>query len=100
MVAERRLNVMCFQVVQVLLLSSQCGCVKHSGECREGRANRDRSRGVDVPVPQILEQSVEVVKEIPQKIDVGKLTDEDVDEMILETDVDDDAQQTARCSTR
>ena len=36
---------------------------------------------------QIQEQTVEVAKEIPQEIDVEKLMDEDVDEMILETDV-------------
>ena len=34
-----------------------------------------------------------MVKEIPQEIDVEKLVDEDVDEMVLETDVDDDDQQ-------
>ena len=34
-----------------------------------------------------------MVKEIPQEIDVEKLMNEDVDKMILETDVDDDAQQ-------
>ena len=32
-------------------------------------------------------------KEIPQEIDVEKLMDEDVDEMIPENDVDGDAQQ-------
>ena len=31
------------------------------------------------------------MKEIPQEIDVEKLTDEDIDEMILETDVDGDS---------
>ena len=35
---------------------------------------------------------MEVAQEIPQEIDVEKLMDEDVDEMILETGVDDDAQ--------
>ena len=70
-------------------------CGKHSGDCDEGRANRDRARNVDVPVPRIQEQTVEVVKDIPQEIGVEKPTDEDVDKMILETDVDDDAQR--RC---
>ena len=63
-------------------------CVRHCRDCREGRASRGRARDVDVPVPQIQEQSVEVVKEILHKIDFEKLMDEDVDEMILETDVD------------
>ena len=40
---------------------------------------------------QIQGQTVEVVKEIPQEIEVEKLTDEDVDEMILETHVDGDS---------
>ena len=44
-------------------------------------------------VSQTQEQTTSMVTEITQKIDVEKLTDEDVDEMILETDVDDDAQQ-------
>ena len=44
-------------------------------------------------MPQIQEQTVEVVKEILQEIDAEKLADDVVDEMILETDVDDDAQQ-------
>ena len=92
MVAGLRDRAMCFQVVQVWLLSRQCGCVRHRRDCREGRAS-GRARDVDVPVPQIQEQTVEVVKEIPQEIDVEKLMDEDVDETILETDVDDDAQQ-------
>ena len=74
-------------------MSRQCGCVRHRRDCREGRASGGRARDVDVPVPHIQEQTVEVVKEIPQEIDVEKLMDEDVDETILETDVDDDAQQ-------
>ena len=45
---------------------------------------------------QIQEQTTSTDKEIPQEIDVEKLMDEDVDEMILETDVDDDAQ---RCTS-
>ena len=49
---------MCVQVVQVWLLSSQCGCV---------RTLRHQSREVE------------------------KLKEEDVDEMILETDVDGDS---------
>ena len=53
-------------------------CVKHSGDCREGRANRGRARDVDVPVPQIQEQTVEVALESPQEIDVEKLTDEEM----------------------
>ena len=44
-------------------------------------------------MPQVQEQTVQVVKEIPQEIDVEKLMDEDVDEMIAESDVDFDAQQ-------
>ena len=68
-------------------------CERHSGDCREGRPSRGRARDVDVPETQIQEQTVEVAKEIPQEIDAEKLTDEDVDEMTLETDVDDDAQQ-------
>ena len=43
-------SAMCFQVVQVWLLSSQCGCVKHGGDCSEGRTNRSRARDIDVPV--------------------------------------------------
>ena len=58
-------------------------CVRHSGNCREGRASRGRARDVDVPVPQIQELTFEVDKENPQEIDVEKLTDENVDEMIL-----------------
>ena len=65
--------------------------MKHIGDCREGRASRGRARDVDVPVSQIQNQTVEVVTEMPQEIDVEKLTDEDVDEMILETDVDGDS---------
>ena len=84
---------MSFQVVQVWLLSRQSGCVKHSGNCREGRASRGRARDVEAPVTRIQEQTVEVVKEIPQEIDVEKLMDEDIDEMILETDVGDVAWQ-------
>ena len=34
---------------------------------------------------------VEMAKEIPQGIDVEKLMDEDVDDMILETDIDGDS---------
>ena len=56
-------------------------------------------RNVDVPVRQIQEETVEAVKDIPQEIDVKKLTDEDVDEMILETDVDDDPSGAQRSQT-
>ena len=73
------------------LLSSQCGCVKHNRDCREGHANRGRARDVEAPVSQTQEQTTSTVKEIPQEIDVEKLMDEDVDEMILETNVDGDA---------
>ena len=39
-----------FQVVQVWLLSSKCGCVRHSGDCREGRrASWGRARDIDAP---------------------------------------------------
>ena len=59
---------------------------RHRGDCREGRASGGRARDVDAPVPQIQEQTVELVKEIPQEIDVEKLMDEDVDATILQPD--------------
>ena len=62
---------MWFQVVQVCLLSSQCGCVRHSGDCREGRrASRGSvrdvftSREVQQKVPQEI---FEVIQPIPQE---------------------------------
>ena len=86
-------RVMCLQVVQVWLLSSQCGSLcetqlRLSRRTSEPRQSQRRGTGT-----QIHEQTTSTVKKIPQEIDVEKRTDEDVDEMILETDLDDDAQQ-------
>ena len=60
--------------------------VRLSRKTSEPRQSQGRGTGT-----QIQEQTTST--EIPQEIDVEKFLDGDVDEMILETGVDDDAQQ-------
>ena len=59
------------------------------------RTSEPRQRQRRVTGTQIQEQTTSTVKETPQEVLVEKLTDEDVDEMVLETDVGGDFKQSS-----